>query len=92
MKPLQLLSLQKMHRPSYRNLPSFNPTSSAIIQQIKTYCVINSIDLDDRKTKELKTRIAEKFNTTQSALKTKNQKLNELLQFIIKHFKEVNNA
>jgi len=76
----------------YRNLPSFNPTSSAIIQQIKTYCVINSIDLDDRKTKELKTRIAEKFNTTQSALKTKNQKLNELLQFIIKHFKEVNNA
>ena len=76
----------------YKSLPAFAPNENAIMWQIHTYCSINRIELDDAKTKELKTRIAENFNIKPGALKTKNQKLNELLQFIIKHFKEVNNA
>ena len=75
----------------YRVIP-FAPNTDAIINQIKKFCLINNISLTDNDIKDLKTKISEKFLIKKGALTTKNSKLNELLTFIIKHFKEVNNA
>lgn len=81
-----------MAEQGYPNNFVCNPNTNSILIQIRTYCSINSITLTSNQMKEIKTRIAENFKIKLGALRTKNQKLNELLSFIINHFEEVNNA
>lgn len=64
-----------------------NPNSSPIISQIVVYLRTNNINPDDKFIKELKTRIATNFDIGLKALKTKNEHLFTLCNFIKEHFK-----
>jgi predicted ATP-dependent endonuclease of OLD family len=81
-----------MAEQGYSNNFVCNPNTNSILIQIRTYCSINRITLTSNQIKEIKTRIAENFKIKSGALKTKNQKLNELLLFVTNYFEEVNNA
>lgn len=80
---------QFISEKGYKNT-KFIPASGAILQQIYRFCSINGIILTDKDKEVFKTRVAENFSVTKNGLKTKNQNLQILIDFIIKFFEKVN--